>query len=82
ADLIASATEHINEAVANERLTQDEADAKIAELDERIDQMLNTTPEERQEQRAERRQQRRGHHHDHDAPADEDGEVVESGLST
>ena len=42
-DTIVNATkEHFDEAVANGRLTQEEADAKLAELTERITEMVNT----------------------------------------
>lgn len=42
-DTIVNATkEHFDEAVANGRLTQEEADTKLAELTERITEMVNT----------------------------------------
>jgi polyhydroxyalkanoate synthesis regulator phasin len=42
-DTIVNATkEHLDEAVANGRLTQEEADAKLADLTERITEMVNT----------------------------------------
>ena len=42
-DTLVNATkEHLDEAVANGRLAQDEADAKLAEITERITEMVNT----------------------------------------
>jgi polyhydroxyalkanoate synthesis regulator phasin len=42
-DTLVNATkEHLDEAVANGRLTQEEADAKLADLTERITEMVNT----------------------------------------
>ena len=40
--LVNAAKEHLDEAVANGRLTQEEADAKLAEITERITEMVNT----------------------------------------
>ncbi len=40
--LVNAAKEHLDEAVTNERLTQEEADAKLAEITERITEMVNT----------------------------------------
>ena len=40
--LVNDVKEHLDEAVANERLTQEEADAKLAEITERITEMVNT----------------------------------------
>ena len=40
--LVNAAKEHLDEAVANGRLTQEEADAKLAELTERITERVNT----------------------------------------
>ena len=40
--LVNAVKEHLDEAVANERLTQEEADAKLAEITERITEMVNT----------------------------------------
>jgi polyhydroxyalkanoate synthesis regulator phasin len=42
-DTLVNATkEHLDEAVANGRLTQDEADTKLAEITERVTEMVNT----------------------------------------
>jgi polyhydroxyalkanoate synthesis regulator phasin len=43
--LVASATERMSEAVANGKLTQEEADAKLAELTGRITEFVNDTPD-------------------------------------
>ena len=40
--LVSAATEHLDDAVANGRLTQEQADTKLAELTERITEMVNT----------------------------------------
>ena len=40
--LVSSVKERLDEAVTNERLTQEEADAKLAEITERITEMVNT----------------------------------------
>lgn len=58
ADLVAAKTERINAMVEAGRITQEEADAKIAELDDKIDEKLNLTPSERQALREERRAER------------------------
>ena len=39
--LVSEATDHINAAVENDRLSQEEADEKLADLDERITDMVN-----------------------------------------
>ncbi|MEM7338744.1 MAG: hypothetical protein AAF467_08855 [Actinomycetota bacterium] len=83
ADLEASMTDKINEKVAEGRITQEEADEKLAGLADKIDEKLNMTPEERQELRAERRAERQAER-DADADADADDadvdeeEVIES----
>lgn len=41
ADLVAAATERINQAIEDGWLTQEEADAKLADLETHIDDMLN-----------------------------------------
>ena len=40
--LVNAAKEHLDEAVTNGRLTQEEADAKLVEITERITEMVNT----------------------------------------
>ena len=40
--LVSAAKEHLDEAVTNGRLTQEEADAKLVEITERITEMVNT----------------------------------------
>jgi hypothetical protein len=40
--LVNDVKEHLDEAVTNERLTQEEADAKLVEITERITEMVNT----------------------------------------
>jgi hypothetical protein len=40
--LVNAAKEHLDAAVSNGRLTQEEADAKLAEITERITEMVNT----------------------------------------
>ena len=42
--LVAAATERINEAVADGRLTQEQADERIAELPDRVTELLDRTP--------------------------------------
>lgn len=59
AALEAEATEHLADAVESGRLTQDEADERLADLDDRIAERINELPSERQEQRQERREERR-----------------------
>jgi hypothetical protein len=41
--LVADATEHLNEAVADGRITQAEANARLGELNERVDDLVTTT---------------------------------------
>lgn len=43
--LVADATTHINQAVTDGKLTQEEADTKLAELATRIADFVNTTPQ-------------------------------------
>lgn len=46
AALTQSMTEHLDQAVADGRLTREEADAKVAEMDSHIDEMINQAPGE------------------------------------
>ncbi len=43
--LVANATERINQAVADGKLTQETADEKLVEITERITELVNNTPE-------------------------------------
>ncbi len=62
ADLVAAltdaSTERIAEAVESGRITQEEADAKLAELDAKIAERISTSPSERQAEREARRAER------------------------
>lgn len=53
--MVAEATERLDEAVANGDLTREEADAKLAELTERITERVNSVPGEDGEGRGPRR---------------------------
>ncbi len=81
ADLETAMTERIEAKVEEGRLTQEEADAKIAALGDKIDEKLNLTPSERQEQRQERRQERRDERQD-EADAEESDETEEETLDS
>ncbi|MEM9133100.1 MAG: hypothetical protein AAF962_01440 [Actinomycetota bacterium] len=72
ADLEAAMTERINAKVEEGRITQEEADAKIAELGDKIDEKLNLTPSERQELRQERRAERQAQRDAEAAETDEE----------
>ncbi len=60
--LLAGLEEKVNEAVANERIDQERADEVLANAEEKITEMVNSTKDEiqaaRQERRAERRAER------------------------
>jgi hypothetical protein len=45
-EMVAKATERLDEAVANDNLTREEADAKLAEITERITERVNSVPGE------------------------------------